>query len=171
MSFTTITLCGASQRVFVVVSVYFVMTQSGNFWIHPCTCSLWRFALCNALISDVSCCDKIKWMLYFSDTSLYRSAKQAGTHISTRPKRVNAEVWRSLSVPKRLRPVLDPPQRPHADKNISFLVLRIFLMCLFKIYFRKQDREFIWAWAHHLQQRKMVVGVTLCPLPASLLKD
>jgi len=28
----------ASQRVFIVVSVYFVMTQSGNFWIHPRMC-------------------------------------------------------------------------------------------------------------------------------------
>jgi hypothetical protein len=29
-------LCVASKRVFiVVVVVYFVMTQSGNFWIHP----------------------------------------------------------------------------------------------------------------------------------------
>jgi hypothetical protein len=40
VSFATITLCVASQRVFVVVVVvvvvYFVMTQSGNFWIHPC---------------------------------------------------------------------------------------------------------------------------------------
>jgi hypothetical protein len=27
------TLCIASQRVFIVV-VYFVMTQYGNFWIH-----------------------------------------------------------------------------------------------------------------------------------------
>jgi hypothetical protein len=33
MSFAAITLCVASQRVFTVV--YFVMTQSGNFWIHP----------------------------------------------------------------------------------------------------------------------------------------
>jgi hypothetical protein len=32
-SFAAITLCVASQRVFIVV--YFVMTQSGNFWIHP----------------------------------------------------------------------------------------------------------------------------------------
>jgi hypothetical protein len=32
VSFAAITLCVASQRVFVVV--YFVMTQSGNFWIH-----------------------------------------------------------------------------------------------------------------------------------------
>jgi len=31
----------ASQRVFIVVIVYFVMTQSGNFWIHPRTSS-WR---------------------------------------------------------------------------------------------------------------------------------
>jgi hypothetical protein len=30
-----ITLCVASQRVIPKVSVYFVMTQSGNFWIHP----------------------------------------------------------------------------------------------------------------------------------------
>jgi len=34
VSFAAITLCVASQRVFIVVSVYFVMTQSGNFWIH-----------------------------------------------------------------------------------------------------------------------------------------
>jgi hypothetical protein len=39
VSFATITLCVASQRVFIVVVVvfYFVMTQSGNFWIHPRT--------------------------------------------------------------------------------------------------------------------------------------
>jgi hypothetical protein len=34
-SFAAITLCAASQRVFIVVSVYFVRTQSGNFWLHP----------------------------------------------------------------------------------------------------------------------------------------
>jgi hypothetical protein len=33
------TLCIASQRVIPKVSVYFVMTQSGNFWIHSCTCA------------------------------------------------------------------------------------------------------------------------------------
>jgi hypothetical protein len=35
VSFAAITLCIASQRVFIVVSVYLFMTQSGNFWIHP----------------------------------------------------------------------------------------------------------------------------------------
>jgi hypothetical protein len=35
VNFATITLCVVSQRVFIVVSVYFFMTQSGNFWIHP----------------------------------------------------------------------------------------------------------------------------------------
>jgi hypothetical protein len=35
VSFTTITLHVAPQRVFVVVVDYFVMTQSGNFWIYP----------------------------------------------------------------------------------------------------------------------------------------
>jgi type II secretory pathway pseudopilin PulG len=35
VSFSAITLCVASQRVFIVVIVvYFVTTQSGNFWIH-----------------------------------------------------------------------------------------------------------------------------------------
>jgi hypothetical protein len=29
------TLCVAPQRVFIVVRLYFDMTQSGNFWIHP----------------------------------------------------------------------------------------------------------------------------------------
>jgi len=35
VSFANITFCVASQRVFILVSVYFVMTQSGNFWINP----------------------------------------------------------------------------------------------------------------------------------------
>jgi hypothetical protein len=36
VSFAAITLCVTSQRVFIIV-VYFVMTQSGNFWIHSLT--------------------------------------------------------------------------------------------------------------------------------------
>jgi hypothetical protein len=35
VSFAAIILCVASHRVFIIVVVYFVMTQSGNFWIHP----------------------------------------------------------------------------------------------------------------------------------------
>jgi hypothetical protein len=35
VSSVAITVCVASQRVFVVDDVYFVTTQSGNFWIHP----------------------------------------------------------------------------------------------------------------------------------------
>jgi hypothetical protein len=37
VSFAALTLCVASQPVFIftVVVVYFVMTQSGNFWIPP----------------------------------------------------------------------------------------------------------------------------------------
>jgi hypothetical protein len=34
VSFAAITLCVATELMFIVV-VYFVMTQSGNFWIHP----------------------------------------------------------------------------------------------------------------------------------------
>jgi hypothetical protein len=34
VTFVAIILCVASQRVFIVVVVYFVMTQSGNIWIH-----------------------------------------------------------------------------------------------------------------------------------------
>jgi len=36
-SFATITLRIVSQWMFIVVSVYFVTTQSGNFWIHSRT--------------------------------------------------------------------------------------------------------------------------------------
>jgi hypothetical protein len=35
VSFAAITPYVASQRLFIVGSVYFVTTQSGNFWIHP----------------------------------------------------------------------------------------------------------------------------------------
>jgi hypothetical protein len=45
--FAAITLCVASQRVFIVVSVYFVMTRSENYWIHPrvclCVCARARY--------------------------------------------------------------------------------------------------------------------------------
>jgi hypothetical protein len=37
VSFAAITLCVASHLVFIVVGLYFVMTQSGNFWIRPRT--------------------------------------------------------------------------------------------------------------------------------------
>jgi hypothetical protein len=37
VSFATINLCVASQPVFIVVVVYFVMAQFGNFWINPRT--------------------------------------------------------------------------------------------------------------------------------------
>jgi hypothetical protein len=33
VSSAAVTLCVASQQVFIVV--YFAMTQSGNFWIYP----------------------------------------------------------------------------------------------------------------------------------------
>jgi hypothetical protein len=37
VSCAAINLCVASQRVFIVVIVYFVMNHSGNFWIYPRT--------------------------------------------------------------------------------------------------------------------------------------
>jgi hypothetical protein len=36
VSVAAITLCDASHRVLIVIAItYFIMTQSGNFWIHP----------------------------------------------------------------------------------------------------------------------------------------
>jgi hypothetical protein len=35
LSFAAITFYVASQRLFIVLSVHFFMTQSGNFWILP----------------------------------------------------------------------------------------------------------------------------------------
>jgi hypothetical protein len=35
VSFAAVALCVSYQRVFIVVTVYFIMTQSGNVWIHP----------------------------------------------------------------------------------------------------------------------------------------
>jgi hypothetical protein len=45
VSFAAITLCVASQRVFIVVRLYIVVTQSGNFWIHPRSCK--DYLLCH----------------------------------------------------------------------------------------------------------------------------
>jgi hypothetical protein len=43
VSFAAITLCIASQRVFfiIIIIVYFVTTQSGNFWIQPLSIESW----------------------------------------------------------------------------------------------------------------------------------
>jgi hypothetical protein len=39
VSFVAVTLCVASQRVLIIIIIIiiidFVMTQSGNFWLHP----------------------------------------------------------------------------------------------------------------------------------------
>jgi hypothetical protein len=35
MSFAAITLCVASERVFIVIVFISLSTQSGNFWIYP----------------------------------------------------------------------------------------------------------------------------------------
>jgi hypothetical protein len=58
VSFAAITLCVASQRVFTVVSIYFVMDQSGNFCIHP------RIGLVNK-ISEMTVRNSIRVFLYF----------------------------------------------------------------------------------------------------------
>jgi len=38
VSFPAINLCVTSQRVFIIAVIYFVVTQSGKFWIH---CRIW----------------------------------------------------------------------------------------------------------------------------------
>jgi len=37
VSFATINLCVASQHVLLLLLLISLLTQSGNFWIHPCT--------------------------------------------------------------------------------------------------------------------------------------
>jgi hypothetical protein len=49
--FAAITLCVTPQRVFIVASVYFVMTHSGNFWIQPLIYRC-HHPLCNARTDD-----------------------------------------------------------------------------------------------------------------------
>jgi hypothetical protein len=59
VSFATVTLCVASQRVSIFVSIYFFMTQSGNLWIHPrksipvISCSIDTASLNNQLAVQV----------------------------------------------------------------------------------------------------------------------
>jgi hypothetical protein len=60
VSFAAITLCVASERVFIFVSVYFAMTQSGNFWIHP-----------RILDLDV----RWRWVVSFTSRLLYPGAR------------------------------------------------------------------------------------------------
>jgi hypothetical protein len=51
VSFAAIILCVTSQRVFIVAVVYFVMTQSGNVWIHP---RMWVIYLCTVILKAQS---------------------------------------------------------------------------------------------------------------------
>jgi hypothetical protein len=58
VSFAAITLRVASQRMFIVVSVNFFMTQSGNFWIHHRTYCLgpkFEFSVLKIGYSDYLC--------------------------------------------------------------------------------------------------------------------
>jgi hypothetical protein len=76
VSSAAITLCVASQRVFIVVSVYFVMIQSGNFWIHPRT---WVF-----LVNNETSALKIGKFIHFTSrpdqlSKGYRRIKQPGS--------------------------------------------------------------------------------------------
>jgi hypothetical protein len=55
VTFAAITLCVSCQRVFVVivvivVVVYFVMTQSGNFWIRWISDNVLLVAACQATL-------------------------------------------------------------------------------------------------------------------------
>jgi hypothetical protein len=67
VSFAAVTLFVASQRVFIVV-VYFVLTQSGNFWIYP------RIYLPLSRVGMVTC--TLMTVIYnfkrFSGTEFYR---------------------------------------------------------------------------------------------------
>jgi hypothetical protein len=67
VSFATITLCVASKHVFVVV--YFVMTQSGNFWIHPRTCS--SSSRSDSHILPIMSYVFLKWRRFLDALSLY----------------------------------------------------------------------------------------------------
>jgi hypothetical protein len=53
VSFAAITHCVASQRVFIVV-VYFVMTQSRNFWIYPRIARRWTSWRCHLGDQDIN---------------------------------------------------------------------------------------------------------------------
>jgi hypothetical protein len=55
VSFAAITFCVASQRVFTVV---ISLTQSGNFWIHPCITFRKRVSF-SYLSSDIGRCERI----------------------------------------------------------------------------------------------------------------
>jgi len=64
VSFGAITLFVASKLVFIVVSVYFLTTQSGNFWIHPC---MWSSCFSDMSIGHSS---PLEWVVFDSDNKL-----------------------------------------------------------------------------------------------------
>jgi hypothetical protein len=91
VSFAAITLRVASQRVFIIVVVYFVMTQSGNFWIHPRVYSWWQD---QAIISR--CC------IYCSDCEILWDGCEKWTEREA-VENCNGELWgitRNLPVRK-----------------------------------------------------------------------
>jgi hypothetical protein len=62
VSFAAITLCVASQRVFIVI---LLSIQSGNFWIHPSiTCVIEKMSL-NKPISNIYVCGKYPHLYKF----------------------------------------------------------------------------------------------------------
>jgi hypothetical protein len=67
VSFAAITLCVASQRVFiVVVVVYIIMTKSGNFLTHPRIARLGKKSNVHKILIG-----KIKWKRQFGRWGSY----------------------------------------------------------------------------------------------------
>jgi len=76
VSFATITLRVAYQRVFIVV-VYFVITQSGNFWIHPHTTKILTLCL-NGTTLRTGCLMGLKfpnWAAYSQQSTLWENRR------------------------------------------------------------------------------------------------
>jgi hypothetical protein len=87
VSFAAITLCVSSQRVFIIIVVYFVMTQSGNFWILPRTTELLLTgAHLVIVVSLVYSSSPSKWPRFITEefTKFVTDYILSGTYITTR---------------------------------------------------------------------------------------
>jgi hypothetical protein len=76
VSFAAIALSVASQRVFIVVSVYFVMTQSGNFWIHSHMCLPLEYTYLLLFLQKLSCCTYVFMQTSYMQDTLHANHLQ-----------------------------------------------------------------------------------------------
>jgi hypothetical protein len=131
VSFAAITLWRGQQRVTAKVSVYFVMTQSGNFWIHPRTVEdgalwFWQGTQCiTKITADRRCFVVRRTSVTYKTGRNVRSLPECVESYTITSGFQNESPWQEPSRPRQNKCVLTSRNNPCHMNIITDSLLRI----------------------------------------------